>query len=631
MNDTTEPPVLAATNTTEIQPASSGRPAFSGAPVRPSASVAAIAALMAKAPIPSSAPDKGEVMASPSIDDQPMSTQGAGDLRETTVKDIRFGNVGSERERDEKPAEIVTLMPGRPEVPERSAGAPSEEAVSTPPTIDQRAEAMAVRAETAEEPSWESPDESLLADVGIPEPPFPSLFSDVIQNEIQAIARLRNAPAAYVLASLLAVMAACLGHKMWFAAGVAWREVCVVWSILVGPSGLRKSGVSRPYAGYLREFERNEALEWQEWRRKVAHDNLIANAKWQIFKADLSRALRNGDPLPTPPEREPIALPRFLPEIIADNFSIPALVEKHAASLGGLIIVSDEVTHLLKRVDSEGGAFERTFLLRAHDGGLFRSDRVSRTVPMIDSLAISILGGIPTDRLRQVLGPVADGFAARCLWIACDDSEMVRIALDDTKAQIAAKVLSALRALANKADDQIVMSLDRDGIGVLEEAAQRWQAMAGERQGQTGSWYARAAGQALRLAGLRELCEWALTGNRERPQVISAVSMRAAVNAVDTFFAPMAQRVLGAVGGLQASRDAAEIARFIARDGAPIINRRLLQRDLPKRLREEAVFMAAFKALEKGFWVRPVPREKGERGRSRTDYEVNPLLISSLR
>ena len=389
--------------------------------------------------------------------------------------------------------------------------------------------------------------------------------------------------------------------------------------------------MSRPYAEYLLQFERQEALEWQQRRRKTTHENLIASAEWQLHKADVSKALRNGDPVPAAPEREPVALTRFLPQIIADDFTIPALVEKHAVSRTGLIMVSDEVTHLLKRVDSEGGAFERTFLLRAHDGGFYRSDRVSRTVPMIDSLAISILGGIPTDRLRQVLGPVADGFAARCLWITCDDSGMVRIALEDTKAQIAAKVLPALRALANKADEQMVLPLDRDGIGVLEAAAQRWQAMAGERQGQIGSWYARAAGQALRLAGLRELCEWTLTGNRERPQAISAASMQAAVNAVDTFFAPMAQRVLGSTGGAQASRDAAELARFIARDGEPIINRRKLRRDVPMRLKDEAVFMAAFKILEKGFWVRPVPREEGDLGRPRSDYEVNPRLISSLR
>jgi hypothetical protein len=112
--------------------------------------------------------------------------------------------------------------------------------------------------------------------------------------------------------------------------------------------------------------------------------------------------------------------------------------------------------------------------------------------------------------------------------------------------------------------------------------------------------------------------------------VISVTSMQAAVDAVDSFFSPMAQRVLGALGGRQASRDAAELARFIARDGVPIINRRNLQRDLPKRLKDEAVFMAAFKVLEQGFWVRPVPHEKGNRGRPRADYEVNPRLISIL-
>jgi len=234
MNDTTESPVLAATNTTEIQPVSPGRSAFPGAPVRPSASVAAIAASTDKAPAPSSDLDRGVVIAS--LNDQPMATQGAGDLREATVEDIRSGNVGSERERDEKDIDILFQMLSRPETPELSFAAPPEGEVLTQPAIDQCAEAMISRIEMAEETSWETPDESLLADAGIPEPPVPSLFSDAIQSEIQLIAHLYSAPVAYVLASFLAAAVACLGNRMWFAAGAAWREVCVVWSILRDPA-----------------------------------------------------------------------------------------------------------------------------------------------------------------------------------------------------------------------------------------------------------------------------------------------------------------------------------------------------------------------------------------------------------
>jgi hypothetical protein len=632
MNDTTEPPVLAATNTTEIQPVSLGRSAFPGAPVRPLVSVAAIAASTERASTLSSDPDKEMMTASPtpSIDGQPVPAEGTGDPSATAIEANRLSDASSACEWDEKDINILPRMLSRSEAPE-SLGAISPGAAVLPlPAIGQFAEGTVARIETAKAPSWESPDGSLLADVDIPEPPVPSLFSHAIQSEFQSIAHSYSAPVAYVLASFLAAVAACLGNRMCFAAGPLWHEVCVVWSILVGPSGSRKSSVSRPYVENLLQLERQEALEWQESRRKAAHENLIASAEWQLHKAEVSRALRNGHPLPAAPEREPVALTRFLPQIIADDFTIPALVEKHAVSRTGLIMVSDEVTHLLKRVDSEGGAFERTFLLRAHDGGLYRSDRVSRTVPMIDSLAISILGGIPTNRLRQLLGPIADGFAARCLWIACDDSGMVRIALEDTRAQIGSKVLPTLRSLARKADVQIVLPLDRDGIIVLQQAAQRWHGVARQTQGQIGSWYARAAGQALRLAGLRELCEWALTGNQERPLTISAASMQAAINAVDTFFAPMAQRVLGPVGGVQVSRDAAELARLIARDGELIINRRILQRNLPKRLKVETVFKEAFKALEKGFWVRPLPREEGDLGRPRADYEVNPRLVSSL-
>lgn len=632
MNNKTEPPVLAAPNTTEIQPVSSGRSAFPGAPVRPSASVAAITASMAKAPAPLSDPDRGVVIASHSIDDQPMSTQGAGDLRETTVDVIRSGNVGSERERNEKDIDILSRMPDRSEVPEPSAAVPPGEAGSTLPTIDQRAEAVATRVETAEEPSWESPDESLLADIGIPEPSVPMLFSDGLHGEIRAVAQSLSAPVAFVFAGLLAVLAASLGNKARFWAGAAWREVSVLWLMLVGPSGVRKSSTAGAYLEFLHEFEAAEAVNWEERLRAVDRHNLIVKAEYRLYEARLNEAVRTGGPLPNAPDRKPIMLPRRTPpKIIVDDFSPPALIDAHAQSRTGLLLVSDEVASLLHRIDTNGGVMERALLLRAHDGRFYRVDRVSRDVPEIDSLAVSILGGIPTERLGQLLGPVPDGFAARCLWAACDDSQMVTIALETAQTQLAGQVLPTLRALVRAAREPIDLPLTSDGIALLQEAARRWHRTAAETQGQIQSWFMRAPGQALRLAGLRELCEWAMTGGDHRPTMISATSMAAAIEAVDSFFAPMAQRVLGSVGTAQTSRDASELAKIIARKGVTTINRRALGRQMRGRLAEDAAYEAALDTLEDGYWVRPKPRPNGKRGRPRTDYEVNPHLFLIFR
>jgi hypothetical protein len=626
MNDTTEPPVLAATNTTEIQPVSSGRSAFPGAPARPSASVAAIAASTAKAPAPSSDPDRGVVIAS--LNDQPMATQGAGDLREATVEDIRSGNIGSERERDEKDINILSRMPDHSEVPEPSAAVPPGEAGSMLPTIDQRTEAVATRVEAAEEPSWESPDESLLADIGIPEPTVPMLFSDGLHGEIRDVAQSLNAPIAFLFAGLLAVLAAILGNKARFWAGPAWREVSVLWLMLVGPSGVRKSSTARAYLQFLHEFEAAEAVNWEERLQAVDRHNLIVKAEHRLYEARLNEAVRTGGPLPDAPDRKPIVLPRRTPpKIIVDDFSPPALIDAHAQSRTGLLLVSDEVASLLHRIDTNGGVMERTLLLRAHDGGFYRVDRVSRDVPEIESLAVSILGGIPTERLDQLLGPVPDGFAARCLWAACDDSEMVTIALEAAQTGLAGKVLPTLRALVRAAREPIDLPLAQDGIALLQEATRRWHRTAAEAHGQIQSWLMRAPGQALRLAGLRELCEWALTGEDQRPMTISATSIEAAIEAVDSFFAPMAQRILGSVGTAKASRDAGELARVIARQGGTIINRRGLGRQMRGRLADSTTFHAAFDALETGGWLRRKPRPDGALGRPSTDYEVNPLLL----
>jgi len=631
MNETTKPPVLVAPNTTETRPASPSRPAIPGAPVRPSASVAAIAAATARETTPS-APDREMVTTSPAINDETASTEKPGDQKVITAEISRFPDTGSDCEQDEKTANILPLTLGWPEVPEASTAVPPEAAAPTLAPISRYLEATVARIETPHEPSWESPDESLLADTGIPELSVPMLFNDRLHREICAIAQLFSAPVAFVLAGFLAVAAACLGHKVRFMAGPAWREVSVLWLMLVGPSGVRKSSTARSYLEFLRTFELAEAAEWEKHLDAVDRHNLIVEAEQRLYKARLNEAVRTGGPLPDAPDRKAIVLPRRMrPQIIVDDIFPAGLIDAHAKSHTGLILVSDEVASLLQRIDTNGGAAERALLLRAHDGHFYRADRISRDVPTIDSLAISMLGGIPTERLAQLLGPVPDGFAARCLWVACDDSEMVTIALEAARTQLAEQVFPTLRMLAREARGSIDLPLAQDGISLLEQAARRWHRTASETQGQIRSWFMRAPGQALRIAGLRELCEWALTGKEPHSMTISATSMQVAIEAVDSFFAPMAQRVLGSVGTAQASRDAGELARIIARQGVTTINRRLLGRQMRGRLAESTAFQTAFDMLESGGWLRRKLRPEGALGRPSTDYEVNPRLVSNPR
>ena len=98
------------------------------------------------------------------------------------------------------------------------------------------------------------------------------------------------------------------------------------------------------------------------------------------------------------------------------------------------------------------------------------------------------------------------------------------------------------------------------------------------------------------------------------------------------YLLPMAERTYGDAAAPARDRDAATLARWIAKERPEEVHVRTLQRDvrLPGMATADAIHEAAAVLMDAG-WVLAPAGGSGQAGRPKAAYSVNPALWDALR
>ena len=136
---------------------------------------------------------------------------------------------------------------------------------------------------------------------------------------------------------------------------------------------------------------------------------------------------------------------------------------------------------------------------------------------------------------------------------------------------------------------------------------------------------------ALRLALVSEMTAWAYSGGAE-PSEVSARSIAAAIEWIEDYAKPMAERVYGDAAVPVGDRNASLLARYIVKERLTQINMRQLRLHPHKRhlrpLQEKGLLEEAIAVLEGSGWLMADPsREGSQPGQQRKDYRVNPAVL----
>lgn len=247
-----------------------------------------------------------------------------------------------------------------------------------------------------------------------PRPPNPSLESwpDLLRRRAVEVADgIGCDPLIPLLAGISAISGACDSRtRLELLPG--FKVPPVVWCMIIGAPGDKKSPGSRPMISPLERLEREalpqfatEHLKWEA--HQAAH---AAAKKHYLDQAASAEAILTGDlpPVPTLP-MEPQALRLKLSDITSQK-----LVRVLAGQPRGLLVHLDEMAAWAKKLTDKNGGEDRSCWVSGYESEYYSMDRVGAGTIIAENLSISFYGNVQPKILAEYTQRLAtDGLLQR--------------------------------------------------------------------------------------------------------------------------------------------------------------------------------------------------------------------------
>jgi Protein of unknown function (DUF3987) len=494
---------------------------------------------------------------------------------------------------------------------------------------------------------WPEPDRRLITD---DLPSASSLNEDALpagwEAWINAEAEARAGPRDYVAAGLIGAASAWIGNSRRIAATEDWNEPAQLWFAEIGAPSTSKTPTLRPMIEATRLLEREAEPEWRKALSTHERDSEVAKTVDKEWRESVREAAKSGVATPERPAsaQEPACPPR--PRLVTMDSSTEEIQRLLAENPRGLLHVRDELAGWLGAFDRYGGnGADRAFYLECWNGGAYVCDRVRyHGAPVrIEHAALSIIGGMVPDRVREVLADADDGLVERFIYVWPDPAPIAPLskysATEVAERRFALHAAARrLRALEMGTDDHgqpapRALRLDVKAFGSFDEERQEAMRRARAASGLIAGWHGKNPGRILRLALLFELLAWAAREHGvPEPTHVSADAMARAVRYIE-YAAAMLERVVGGLAISRADIDAAQIARHVL-----AIARAAPQQARLKRLNERSLYQRrgftwardkkrrgeALTVLCEAGWVRA--SQPDGQGRPRGDWQLNPRI-----
>lgn len=158
----------------------------------------------------------------------------------------------------------------------------------------------------------------------------------------------------------------------------------ILWCVLVGDSGTRKSHIMKKPFDFLDTRDKEEMIHFQEAIGKAETDS------------------------PPPPAKTTILL----------NATMEAISKVHQDNPRGIILFKDEIIGMLKDFNkyNKGGG-DKQELMELFNGNSLKVHRATRDTIYLPETCVNIIGGIQPDRIKYLMNEenLADGFFYRLL------------------------------------------------------------------------------------------------------------------------------------------------------------------------------------------------------------------------
>lgn len=265
--------------------------------------------------------------------------------------------------------------------------------------------------------AWDEPIE-----IGNGLPAVPSFDVNILPSGFRGwitdIAERMQCPIEFLAVGAMVAAGSALGNRIGIQPkqhDTGWIEVPNLWGAIVGRPGVMKTPALAEVLAPLQKIEVALQEAFPAARAQYELDRLIYEATKRTITAEITKS---GVPpnRTLPPEPEP---PQPQRAIVCDS-TYQKLGQILCANPSGLLVFQDELSGLLKRLDTEGQEAARAFYLEAWNGkNSYTFDRIDRGTLRIPRLCISMLGGLQPTKLNEYLraallgGAGDDGLAQR--------------------------------------------------------------------------------------------------------------------------------------------------------------------------------------------------------------------------
>jgi len=200
---------------------------------------------------------------------------------------------------------------------------------------------------------------------------------------------------------MLTACAGCIGNNRRVRIKEGWSEPCLLWTLLVAPSGATKSPALDKVFEPLQAWEHAEITREKEER-----------AEYAALLREWKEGGKKGD---CPEEPEPAH------RLLISDATVEAVIVRLESSPAGLIAVRDEWSGWLSSHGQykSGKNSDIQNWLEFHRAGSVKVDRKTSDTISIERASVSLVGGIQTEVLRKALAGehLVDGLAARILFV----------------------------------------------------------------------------------------------------------------------------------------------------------------------------------------------------------------------
>ncbi|APD50185.1 DUF3987 domain-containing protein [Francisella hispaniensis] len=239
------------------------------------------------------------------------------------------------------------------------------------------------------------------------------MLPEIIGDYVYDLANVIQQPVQYVACASLTSLAGLLGNKVRLDINEKRKVTPVLWSMLVGESGTGKTPsiqeAIKPlkmiddefYDRYLEElrnykiqleFEQNEIDEYKAKLKN--YDKLNEKDKTLISKDDLKAKIIEL-------EKDKTIKP-YSREVYINQATKEALIKQLSVdSPNGLLVDIDELIDWLNSITRADKSDDHGLYVSGYNGHSYKSKTVSRDTQKVDSITLSIIGGVQTNRLLE--------------------------------------------------------------------------------------------------------------------------------------------------------------------------------------------------------------------------------------